>query len=360
MVKASIMQTIVPFLLLAAILFSLSACGGTSASASVSYSLPFAPVIFSIDTNGNISVHASPSLVTEVGTFALDVGVAANLQTEDNALLLIVRHKQNGSVVDTVYKIETSQDEVLVVTNGTTSIDVTKSKVFVDASTGNIQSITVKDANSNSVSATPIAAKPTQTPISTASLDISSAANKIISYYNAQGEWAGQYLLRDIQAMTLTQQDSDTIEACAAYEYSQLYTPDITAGTDSRTFSFQLTGLDWQVTAMGGNQSCTPDSNHSTTPPPSPTHTPPSTSQAINIVISYYDTKGEWAGQYVLQSVQSINFEQPVGNYLGACVAYTYANPNTPNQGAGTDNRDFGFHYDNGTWSVFSMGSSGC
>ena len=60
MVKVIIMQTIIPLFLLVVLLSSLSACGGTSASANVSYSPPFLPIIFSIDTNGNISVHASP------------------------------------------------------------------------------------------------------------------------------------------------------------------------------------------------------------------------------------------------------------------------------------------------------------
>lgn len=192
------------------------------------------------------------------------------------------------------------------------------------------------------------------------SLDVSHASSLITDYYDTTGEWAGQLLLKDIQLMTLTSQDDSHVEACAAYEYSNLYTPDVAAGTDTRTFSFQLAGSDWRIVAMGGNQSCTINSQQASTPSPLPSPAPPATKQAIDMVTSYYNTKGVWAGQYVLQAVQNITFGQSIGNYIRACVAYAYASPNTPKNVAGTDVRDFGFHFTNGAWNVFSMGPSGC
>ena len=126
---------------------------------------------FSIDTNGVISIQGDLSVETFVGTFSLDANVSASLKSEDNTLILLIRHQENGSVVDTEYKIQTGQDDVKVVTNGRTIVDVTQHKVFIDASNGSIQSIEVKDANSESTSTSPSQVPtPTPTPVPTNTL----------------------------------------------------------------------------------------------------------------------------------------------------------------------------------------------
>lgn len=148
------------------ILFA-SACGSSPVTTiGATYQPPFAPVIFSIDSSGTISVQGNLSIETPIGRFGIEASIADNLQPENNTLLLIIRHQQNGKVVDDAYKIQTGQDEVRVVTNGTTIIDVKQHKVFIDASKGNIQSIEVQDANSQSTStnSSPI---PAPTPIPT-------------------------------------------------------------------------------------------------------------------------------------------------------------------------------------------------
>jgi len=162
------------FPIMMGIIFFLSSCGQAAPSVGVSYTPPFAPITFTIDTSGTISVQGNLSIETPVGTFALEANVADTLQPEDNTLLLIIRHKQNGRVVDDAYKIQTRQDEVTVVTNGTTTIDVTQHKVFIDALKGDIKSIEVKDANSDNTSSTSesnmtptVENVPTATPIPT-------------------------------------------------------------------------------------------------------------------------------------------------------------------------------------------------
>jgi WD40 repeat protein len=128
--------------------FFIASCGDSNpqTTVGVSWKPPFAPVILAINSKGEISIQGNYSIVTPIGTFSLSAEVSDSLQAEANALLVIIRHKQNGHVVDSVYKIETGQDEVTVVTNGTTTIDVTQHKVFIDASKGTVQSIEVKDA----------------------------------------------------------------------------------------------------------------------------------------------------------------------------------------------------------------------
>jgi 3-keto-disaccharide hydrolase len=167
-VKVKPLQIVILFSIMM-ILF-VSACGSpTVTTVGVAYTLPFAPVTFILDSSGTISVQGNIGIETPIGTFGVEVTIADKLQPEDNVLLLIIRHKHNGKVVDDVYKIQTGQDEVRVVTNGTTIIDVTQHKVFIDASEGAIQSIEVQDANSQSTStnSSPIPAPttiPTPTP----------------------------------------------------------------------------------------------------------------------------------------------------------------------------------------------------
>src|SRR5947207_3390026 len=149
MVKIRRLQTIFLLPVLALTLLT-SACGGIGAGVSVSYTppFPFPPITISINTDGSISFQAATDkLVTDIGTFTVAANVFASLKPEDNTLLLVIRHKQGGNVVDNAYKIQTGQDEVRVTTNGTTTVDVTLHKVFIDASKGSIQNIEVKDAN---------------------------------------------------------------------------------------------------------------------------------------------------------------------------------------------------------------------
>ena len=130
--------------------FLMASCG--TLGASYTPPAPFPPITFTIDSAGNISAHLDPRLVTEVGTFTLSAGVSSSLQPEDHTMLVVIRHKQNGSTVDTVYKIQTDQDKVIVIVDGRTIVQVTNRKVVIDASQGNVKSIAV-GANQEEISA---------------------------------------------------------------------------------------------------------------------------------------------------------------------------------------------------------------
>lgn len=148
MLKIRKLQVIVPFSLIVMLSF-LSACGSPHISGAASYQPPFLPLSFSIDTTGAISIQGNLSLVTPLGTFSISASVSNQLASEADKLILVIRHKDNKVIVDTAYKIQTGQDEVSVVTNGRTTIDVTQHKVFIDASHGSIQTIQIKSNNSD-------------------------------------------------------------------------------------------------------------------------------------------------------------------------------------------------------------------
>lgn len=176
--RATFLLVIVPILLFA------SSCGSTTDTVGVSYTPPFVPVTFTINSNGTISVQGNLSIESPVGTFALEANVANTLQPEDNTLFVIVRHKQDGRVVDDVYKIQTGQEEVTVVTNGTTTVDVTEHKVFIDVSKGTIKSIEIKSASP--------APTPVPTPVS----------GKVLFQDSLKNEFGNSDGLHDVGGLT--------------------------------------------------------------------------------------------------------------------------------------------------------------
>lgn len=119
-----------------------SGCG----YASVSYSPPFAPVEFSIDTNGTVSVHGDVKLVTPLGEFSVNAGIFKNLRSHPNSLLVVIRHKQNGELFDVGYRINT-REQLSVVLDGHIHLTISNSRVFVDASRGRVRNVKISSLN---------------------------------------------------------------------------------------------------------------------------------------------------------------------------------------------------------------------
>ena len=172
MTKPGHIRVIVTFFIAMGIVFSLAGCGTAQNGVTFSYTLPIIPVTFALDSNGNISVSAAARLVTELGEFAVSAGSAISAMVVPNdSLMLTIRHQENGNLVDTVYQINTgvvgSADiqgnisEVRVAWNGQNN------SIFVDASNGDVSSITIQgDASSttNNVPATIPTNQPTPVP----------------------------------------------------------------------------------------------------------------------------------------------------------------------------------------------------
>lgn len=133
------------------------------ANAAVTYKPPFLPITFAIDTAGNISIQGDLSIVTEVGEFGVQGSASTSFQPTDQGFLLIIRHLKDNVVVDTGYQINTDQ-EVVVVVDGKTTIRVTQKEVFIDATSGTIRSITVAGADNQQSGSTDDQPAPTATP----------------------------------------------------------------------------------------------------------------------------------------------------------------------------------------------------
>lgn len=135
------------FIILFCLLFSLSACDG-SPDAQVSYKPPFAPVTLSINNQGNISIEGDTSITTPIGDFSVSAGgytASQQATPTPEKLTLIIRHSKNGQVVDSVYSLATSDQEVSITTDGLTQITITSHQVFIDATKSIIKRITLKD-----------------------------------------------------------------------------------------------------------------------------------------------------------------------------------------------------------------------
>ena len=125
----------------------ITACSHVSGNVEVGYGA--GPVqfsaTFSIHPDGSVSVGGSVGLVTEIGVFSIGANIETNSQPAPDETLLFIRHRVKHGVVDTAYRIGTRED-VTVVIDGLTTINVANHKVMIDASKGKIKKITVHNA----------------------------------------------------------------------------------------------------------------------------------------------------------------------------------------------------------------------
>ena len=136
-----------------AIILFVTGCGGGAPdnAITISYTLPVVPITFSFDISGHISVSVSANIVTELGELEISAGSSISTfptSDPDNSLILTIRHKEDGKLVDTVYQIDTGGvggadvrgsniSEVKIGWNGKNNY------IFIDASHGDITSITI-------------------------------------------------------------------------------------------------------------------------------------------------------------------------------------------------------------------------
>lgn len=189
--RLTLFRVLATLLVTTGIILSLAGCGsgvggGAENAITVSYTTPFIPVTFSIDSNGNIGVSTGINIVTELGEISVSVGSAISaFAVQANSLLLTVRHQENGNLVDTGYQINTGGvgsadvqgdiNEVKVAWNGQNNT------IFIDASKGDITSIVIQ-GNTSSITTN----VPTQVPTNPPN---PSAPGTIL--YQSDANWLG-------------------------------------------------------------------------------------------------------------------------------------------------------------------------
>jgi hypothetical protein len=130
------LAAIVPLL---ACIAALSACDAPTDS-SVSYRPIFLPVRLSVSESG-VAVSGDRSLVTPVGTFSIGAQYSLARLPSDR-VYIIIRNQKTG--FDRIYSISGSRDKFSAVVNGTTSISVTRDRVVIDVTAGQIREIRFK------------------------------------------------------------------------------------------------------------------------------------------------------------------------------------------------------------------------
>jgi hypothetical protein len=143
-----------------ALILLITACS-SSVSAVAAFQLPFLPVEVSIGSSGQLSLSAAQSVVTPFGTFSISANIAKTLQSNPNIYWLIIRHEDNGRLVDTVYEIYTDQN-IEVDLDGRTTLQFTNQSCFIDASHGSVNVEILSTSTSQNGTVAPESVAPTE------------------------------------------------------------------------------------------------------------------------------------------------------------------------------------------------------
>lgn len=118
-------------------------------SVGVGYQPPVLPIefsaTFSIGPDGSVSIEGAAGIVTEVGVFSVHAGVQIPTNPQPSQTILAVRHWQRGRDVESVYRIDSSQ-QVVVTLNGHSVVRVLNQRVFITVAQGSTAVIQVNSA----------------------------------------------------------------------------------------------------------------------------------------------------------------------------------------------------------------------
>jgi hypothetical protein len=132
----------------------------THHSVIVSYQPPFIPVIFSLDSNGDISVTAGASITTYIGTFS--IGAQVSTPIEKNSTRLAIIQSVNGATVQNVYDVG-ERGPVSVCLNGRFLESVGTNSISITALDGTSVISLLKSGNACGQASTSAATRPKST-----------------------------------------------------------------------------------------------------------------------------------------------------------------------------------------------------
>lgn len=78
----------------------------------------------------------------------------------------------------------------------------------------------------------------------------------------------------------------------------------------------------------------------------------------IEMLTEFYNTSGQWAGQFVVHEVIASRNEKQTNDFFEVHAKYSYRKP-TDTEPQGEDRRTFSFQKVNGQWQVVRMGGAG-
>jgi len=136
---------------------SIVACG-SGTEAGIGYKPPLIPLQIKIGLDGSVSFELNKTIVTPIGTFSLEAGIALHRDVPQGSTLLIIRHRQAGVLADDLYEIH--DENVTVTVNGLTTFQVSNGRIFVDASSAELVSAPGKTTGT-AVTQTPPPPQPT-------------------------------------------------------------------------------------------------------------------------------------------------------------------------------------------------------
>ncbi|MGW1990461.1 hypothetical protein [Embleya sp. NPDC001921] len=93
------------------------------------------PIKFSISTRGKISISLGARWVTPVGTFSVDEGVDYSKKTAGNELVVVIRHKEDGTVKESVFRVAAAKG-LRVTMEGRVVQEFSPGRVLIEADPG--------------------------------------------------------------------------------------------------------------------------------------------------------------------------------------------------------------------------------
>jgi hypothetical protein len=121
---------IVGFLFVLVLGFVTGCDGGT-------YEPPFVPIIFRIDSSGNITWEGTTTMVTPIGRISL--GKVAPSPSAGEIVVTI--RDTRRALSDDVYVVKGGKGRFVAVTDGETRIEIEQGRVLIDITKGNVKFI---------------------------------------------------------------------------------------------------------------------------------------------------------------------------------------------------------------------------
>lgn len=122
--------------IIAVFLLAPGSCSGHSTAIVAQYQ--FGPVIFAVDSAGNISVTVGASIATPLGTFT--VGASDKLRNSTSELVIFHDNRRPPASANIAYRIRTDKQLVAVV-NGRTVLSFSAGQVTIDTSNGTLREV---------------------------------------------------------------------------------------------------------------------------------------------------------------------------------------------------------------------------